>query len=48
MRILALCLLLAGCAASDEHARCTVPVMRDAGMGVMVWDCANWEIGGKK
>lgn len=46
IRIAAAAALLAGCASGPaDYAECTVPVKRDAGMGVMVDSCAAWTIG---
>jgi hypothetical protein len=42
----AVLLALAGCANRPaEYAECTVPVKRDAGMGVVTDSCAAWIIG---
>lgn len=44
--VAALAAALAGCASGPtDYAECTVPVKRDAGMGVMVDSCAAWTIG---
>jgi hypothetical protein len=45
--------ILAGCASQpaqpgSEYAACTLPVTRDAGLGVRVPACAAWEFGPSK
>jgi hypothetical protein len=43
---LILVVVLAGCASSPaEYGTCTVPITRDAGMGVQVPGCAAWQFG---
>lgn len=47
--VLSLLLLLVGCGSPKRqyarYAECTVPVTRDAGMGVRVPGCAAWTFG---
>lgn len=44
--IAALAAALAACATQEpEYATCTLPITRDAGMGVRVEGCAAWEFG---
>jgi hypothetical protein len=47
--VLAISGLLFGCASEpqrfDRYAECTVPVRRDAGLGVKVDGCAVWQFG---
>lgn len=50
MKYLVLLLALTGCATGEparfsRYADCTVPVTRDAGMGVRVDGCAVWTFG---
>lgn len=48
LAVFCIALLVAGCSSPDKFARyadCTLPVVRDAGMGVMVDGCAAWSFG---
>ena len=40
--ILIAAFVLSGCASGD-YAECTLPIVRDAGMGVRVQGCSAWE-----
>lgn len=42
MRLALLALLLSGCASTESY--CTLPITRNAGMGVVVPSCHAWQI----